>query len=88
MKTRMFWLLFDIVILGSMWAGSIAVVYILINSHPDGILEINTNSKNELWPELIWMSIVVVLGFLRMIYLVMDKFFGGGLWKLLRHKSI
>ncbi len=81
MKRKIFWLFFDIIVLGSVWGGSIAIVWLLVHSAPDGVAELRTNDKGELWPEVIYMSIMIVLAFCRMIYYSLNSFVGGKFWR-------
>jgi len=84
MSWRRFWLIFDVIVFASVLGGATATTYLLIYSLPDGVVELNTNDKGEMWPEIIWMSVVTPLGFLRAIYLMLDNFVGGDFWKKLR----
>jgi len=81
MKQKRFWLAFDLVVFSSVLAGATGVVYLLIRSTPDGVVELHTNDKGEMWPEIIYFSIMVVLGFFRSIFLILKEFVGGKLWR-------
>jgi len=81
MKQKIFWLFFDLIVFSSIWGGSVAVVWILIHSLPDGVVELHTNDKGEMWPEIIYFGIMVVLGFFRSIFLVLKEFIGGKIWR-------
>jgi len=81
MKQKRFWLAFDLIVFSSVLACAAGTVWALIHSLPDGIVEIHTNGKGEMWPEIIYFSMMIVLGFCRMIYLVLREFIGGKIWR-------